>query len=699
MVNFLENKRCGRCGLLKFADEFSFNAATKDFLDYHCRSCRSEYYYLNRDEISIKGKKLRADRAKLKPWLNAKPKYCNTCGELKEPDEFHRNSQSADGLRVECKKCGNQKANKRIRAKRQKQKEQELVLMQVKQCISCQEIKDHSEFYKQPFSRDKLQSQCKECMKQYTRERQPYSAEMYQRHKALNKSEGITEKTCKTCERTLPVDMFHKQPMTKDGLAYHCIDCMREYHRAKAGVKNPQKPRGPKAGSYIKTPRAATRTITSPDKELECIACHEIFHHSKFYIYTTRKGTKVAHSRCKPCHNKHTSELRRKPPKINQSTEKICTKCGDLKDYTEFYLALPSSNSSRRRGECIECYGITANRKNQKQEVLTEKECSACGETQPINKFYAYEYGRGGVGEFCIPCHNSISQDIGQSTSTLTPPEVPVEETAEELLDKHFPVTEAELEEAEPEKDPVGLMHSFWVDITAMSTIEAPARKKCAKCKELKTDDNFNIRGGWTTWCRSCMSPGSTEPIEEPAEIEPEPEVEEPAVPSKKCSDCLQVKPLTEFRVFERSPDGRGPQCLACISYKEKKYGSTAPAKPAPDWAVYGKARHIANKQEAWAFARNMGVTEKQCRGCGVVKPVEEYWAARQNKDGLQNTCSACSTARFESNKDNKITAEQCLEIHVLREEGLSLPVVANKMDLSYGVVQYHAAGNCSHGW
>lgn len=38
-------------------------------------------------------------------------------------------------------------------------------------------------------------------------------------------------KICKTCGRELPIEMFYKNPMSKDGHINSCKDCVREKRR------------------------------------------------------------------------------------------------------------------------------------------------------------------------------------------------------------------------------------------------------------------------------------------------------------------------------------------------------------------------------------------------------------------------------------------------------------------------------------
>lgn len=63
-----------------------------------------------------------------------------------------------------------------------------------------------------------------------------------------------------------------------------------------------------------------------------------------------------------------------------------------------------------------------------------------------------------------------------------------------------------------------------------------------------------------------------------------------------------------------------------------------------------------------FAVAEDVPAGKKQCRACGVVKPMSEFYVATEGKDGRESTCKACRRSRQNSQKSSKKTAEAISE-------------------------------------
>lgn len=87
----------------------------------------------------------------------------------------------------------------------------------------------------------------------------------------------------------------------------------------------------------------------------------------------------------------------------------------------------------------------------------------------------------------------------------------------------------------------------------------------------------------------------------------------------KACRQCGQVRPLDEYYRSKKYSDGRDIYCKGCRDGRHAKWvaANKKPPKPKP--------------------------TEKQCSGCGEVKPLTEFWSAGKGKKA--SLCKPCKTA------------------------------------------------------
>jgi len=86
-------KKCSKCGKVKDFDEFSKNASSKDGKLSRCKSCVKEYYAQRKAILQRDGYKVITE------------KKCGKCGEVKNLDEFSKNTNTKDGKQSRCKSC------------------------------------------------------------------------------------------------------------------------------------------------------------------------------------------------------------------------------------------------------------------------------------------------------------------------------------------------------------------------------------------------------------------------------------------------------------------------------------------------------------------------------------------------------------------------------------------------------------------
>ncbi|MFI0373904.1 endonuclease VII domain-containing protein [Actinomadura sp. 1N219] len=98
---------------------------------------------------------------------------------------------------------------------------------------------------------------------------------------------------------------------------------------------------------------------------------------------------------------------------------------------------------------------------------------------------------------------------------------------------------------------------------------------------------------------------------------------------SKKCLDCGEIKPATEFWKLKASKDGLAYYCKACFGLRNSR--------------SYRKKQGELGK-ETRAYRRYSDVPEgmKYCPQCEETKSVDQFGRNRANSSGLANYCRPC---------------------------------------------------------
>jgi len=94
-----------------------------------------------------------------------KEKKCTKCGEVKGLECFSKDKQKRDGFRVKCKSCIKEYSRKYYQERPDVCAKRE----GVKTCTSCKEVKGVELFSKHKSKPDGLHSECKSCVKEYSR--------------------------------------------------------------------------------------------------------------------------------------------------------------------------------------------------------------------------------------------------------------------------------------------------------------------------------------------------------------------------------------------------------------------------------------------------------------------------------------------------------------------------------------------------
>ncbi len=237
-------KRCSKCKELKDKSEFNKNPIRKDKLSVWCKDCWRIYARERSEQKRSPIKKYNNYKDLHRVARGVKQKRCGKCKELKDESEFRKNRSRKDGFCVWCKKCSRNYARKRYlenskhfrRYLRYEESHRTNDGMKQKRCSKCKKWKDESKFGKFRYSKDGLNYACKDCRRTYAREHNTKEGKglkkkYYIYEECHRVEDGVKQKRCCRCKRWKAESDFYKEPRYKDGLRYHCKECMRTYTR------------------------------------------------------------------------------------------------------------------------------------------------------------------------------------------------------------------------------------------------------------------------------------------------------------------------------------------------------------------------------------------------------------------------------------------------------------------------------------
>ncbi len=132
--------------------------------------------------------------------------------------------------------------------------------------------------------------------------------------------------------------------------------------------------------------------------------------------------------------------------------------------------------------------------------------------------------------------------------------------------------------------------------------------KRCSQCQEVKSVTEFNKNphtlDGYSGYCKRCQRKYDKKRYEV-------------SVTEKQCSRCGKVKPAEEFRKNTRARTGLDSECRECrkLYWREMKFS-------------------LKNRP-----------AQKRCAWCGVIKPSSEFHKRVYSRDGLSSRCKKCRSA------------------------------------------------------
>lgn len=107
-----------------------------------------------------------------------------------------------------------------------------------KMCVGCQRLLPSENYHKNKAAKDGLQSRCKSCIKEYTRQ---YRQKNKRRNSSVVTNNSL--RNCTGCQTEKPVSEFYRAHSRADGYTTRCRDCTRKENNSRRWSRGDNKPR------------------------------------------------------------------------------------------------------------------------------------------------------------------------------------------------------------------------------------------------------------------------------------------------------------------------------------------------------------------------------------------------------------------------------------------------------------------------
>ena len=108
---------------------------------------------------------------------------------------------------------------------------------------------------------------------------------------------------------------------------------------------------------------------------------------------------------------------------------------------------------------------------------------------------------------------------------------------------------------------------------------------------------------------------------------------------TKKCLDCGETKPATDFWKLKSSADGLAYYCKVCFGLRNSR-------------SYRKKQADLGKKTRAYRRYADVPDGMKYCPGCTEIKARDEFGKNRAQRDGLTNYCRPCHDKVVRENRD-----------------------------------------------
>ena len=195
----MTEKTCRTCKHTLLVSNFSKDRNHKDGLASRCKACWSNIRY-----PQAQAKRAELEKMKFEGYLFMTEKTCRTCKHTLSLSNFTKKRSYKDGLDSRCRGCWSNIRNSQDQAKRAELENMKFKGYRV--CPKCNRTLLVSDFYKNIQTKDKLDSSCKPCQKEYVRDWQKKNKDRFNsyqrewRHRNKEKY-GLTSKYSKVLKK------------------------------------------------------------------------------------------------------------------------------------------------------------------------------------------------------------------------------------------------------------------------------------------------------------------------------------------------------------------------------------------------------------------------------------------------------------------------------------------------------------------
>jgi len=257
-----------------------------------------------------------------------------------------------------------------------------------------------------------------------------------------------------------------------------------------------------------------------------------------------------------------------------------------------------------------------------------KKRCIICHKKKPASSFYDTVYFKDGLYNICRDCFHTQKYNLQQRwKEERTKQPMPTQKTCHQC---HRTLAITAFYPSDHAKDGIEnicidcntkrrqALISRWSEYRNTHPVQI-REKTCPRCEQRLTISFFypneTQKDGYSEYCKTCsqqLSHSYKDRWEQERKRRPSKEK------TAQCEICKNILLLTKFHKNRNYKSGYSPVCIPCTNEQVKQY------------------------IQKWQAERKTLPSEKQCRQCHRVLPINNFRRNRGRKDGFDYLCNAC---------------------------------------------------------